>query len=73
MGARSRAWLEVVHGSAREAECPYTNLGKPFSDDLQPGSEAAFTECPRFRAYSRQLLETIPFVLNSDDFVFDTQ
>lgn len=26
-----------------------------------------------FRAYSRRLLETIPFVLNSDDFVFDTQ
>ena len=26
-----------------------------------------------FRAYSRLLLETIPFVLNSDDFVFDTQ
>ncbi len=26
-----------------------------------------------FRAYSRRMLETIPFVLNSDDFVFDTQ
>lgn len=26
-----------------------------------------------FRAYSRRLLETLPFVLNSDDFVFDTQ
>jgi glycosyltransferase involved in cell wall biosynthesis len=26
-----------------------------------------------FRAYSRKLLETIPFVLNSNDFVFDTQ
>ncbi len=26
-----------------------------------------------FRAYSRQLLETIPFLLNSDDFVFDTE
>jgi len=25
------------------------------------------------RAYSRRMLETIPFVLNSDDFVFDTQ
>jgi glycosyltransferase involved in cell wall biosynthesis len=25
------------------------------------------------RAYSRRVLETIPFVLNSDDFVFDTQ
>jgi glycosyltransferase involved in cell wall biosynthesis len=26
-----------------------------------------------FRAYSRQLLETIPFLLNSDDFVFDSE
>lgn len=26
-----------------------------------------------FRAYSRKLLETVPFLLNSDDFVFDTQ
>ena len=26
-----------------------------------------------FRAYRRELLETIPFVLNSDNFVFDTQ
>lgn len=26
-----------------------------------------------FRAYSRKLLTTIPFLLNSDDFVFDTQ
>lgn len=26
-----------------------------------------------FRAYSRHMLETIPFLLNSDDFVFDTE
>lgn len=26
-----------------------------------------------FRAYSRELLETVPFLLNSDDFVFDTE
>ncbi len=26
-----------------------------------------------FRAYSRRLLETLPFILNSDDFVFDSQ
>jgi glycosyltransferase involved in cell wall biosynthesis len=26
-----------------------------------------------FRAYSRRVLETIPFVLNSDNFLFDTQ
>ena len=26
-----------------------------------------------FRAYSRRLLQTIPFLLNSDDFVFDSE
>ena len=26
-----------------------------------------------FRAYSRRLLSTIPFLLNSDDFVFDSE
>jgi hypothetical protein len=26
-----------------------------------------------FRAYSRRLLETLPFLLNSDDFVFDQE
>lgn len=26
-----------------------------------------------FRAYSRRFLETVPFILDSDDFVFDTQ
>ena len=28
---------------------------------------------PGFRAYSRRLLETLPFLLNSDDFVFDQE
>jgi glycosyltransferase involved in cell wall biosynthesis len=32
------------------------------------------TDCHSgFRAYSRELLTTIPFLLNSDDFVFDSQ
>jgi glycosyltransferase involved in cell wall biosynthesis len=26
-----------------------------------------------FRAYSREMLSTVPFILNSDDFVFDTE
>jgi hypothetical protein len=26
-----------------------------------------------FRAYSRRLLQTIPFLINSDDFVFDSE
>jgi len=33
-----------------------------------------FTDCHSgFRAYSRKLLTTVPFLLNSDDFVFDSQ
>ena len=32
------------------------------------------TDCHSgFRAYSRRMLETVPFLLNSDDFVFDSQ
>jgi hypothetical protein len=32
------------------------------------------TDCHSgFRAYSRKLLTTVPFLLNSDDFVFDSQ
>jgi glycosyltransferase involved in cell wall biosynthesis len=32
------------------------------------------TDCHSgFRAYSRKLLQTLPFLLNSDDFVFDSQ
>jgi glycosyltransferase involved in cell wall biosynthesis len=34
----------------------------------------ALTDCHSgFRAYSRELLTTVPFLLNSDDFVFDSQ
>ena len=32
------------------------------------------TDCHSgFRAYSRRILSTVPFLLNSDDFVFDSQ
>ena len=41
-------------------------------ENLTPGLR--LSECHTgFRAYSRSLLTTIPFLLNSDDFVFDTQ
>ena len=34
----------------------------------------SLSECHTgFRAYSRRMLETVPFLLNSDDFVFDTE
>ncbi len=43
-----------------------------FAENVVLGQH--LSECHTgFRAYSRRLLETLPFVLNSDDFVFDTQ
>ena len=36
--------------------------------------KTSLTDCHSgFRAYSRKFLETVPFLLNSDDFVFDSQ
>jgi glycosyltransferase involved in cell wall biosynthesis len=36
--------------------------------------KTSLTDCHSgFRAYSRKLLSTVPFLLNSDDFVFDSQ
>lgn len=43
-----------------------------ISENLVLGQH--LSECHTgFRAYSRRLLETVPFLLNSDDFVFDTE
>lgn len=43
-----------------------------ISENLVLGQN--LSECHTgFRAYSRRLLETVPFLLNSDDFVFDTE
>jgi glycosyltransferase involved in cell wall biosynthesis len=43
-----------------------------ISENLVLGQR--LSECHTgFRAYNRTLLETVPFLLNSDDFVFDTE
>jgi glycosyltransferase involved in cell wall biosynthesis len=43
-----------------------------ISENLVLGQR--LSECHTgFRAYNRKLLETVPFLLNSDDFVFDTE
>lgn len=48
------------------------NRGLTIVENLVLGQH--LTECHTgFRAYSRGLLETIPFLLNSDKFVFDTE
>ena len=49
-----------------------SNRGLTIVENLVLGQQ--LTECHTgFRAYSRRLLETIPFLLNSDKFVFDTE
>lgn len=49
-----------------------SNRGLTTVENLVLGQH--LSECHTgFRAYSRRLLETIPFLLNSDDFVFDTE
>ncbi len=49
-----------------------SNRGLTIVENLVLGQH--LTECHTgFRAYSRRLLETIPFLLNSDKFVFDTE
>jgi hypothetical protein len=48
------------------------NRGLTVVENLILGQR--LTECHTgFRAYSRRMLETIPFLLNSDKFVFDTE
>lgn len=49
-----------------------SNRGLTIIENLVLGQR--LSECHTgFRAYSRRLLETIPFLLNSDKFVFDTE
>ena len=49
-----------------------SNRGLTIVENLSLGQH--LSECHTgFRAYSRRLLETIPFLLNSDKFVFDTE
>jgi glycosyltransferase involved in cell wall biosynthesis len=66
----------LTHGGARAGGMPFYKF---ISNRLLTEAENLvlrqhLSECHTgFRAYSRRLLETIPFVLNSNDFVFDTQ
>ena len=49
-----------------------SNRGLTIIENLVLGQH--LSECHTgFRAYSRKMLETIPFLLNSDKFVFDTE
>jgi len=66
----------ILNGRAREGEMPWWKyLANHFLTALENSIFGTrLTDCHSgFRAYSRRLLETVPFLLNSDDFVFDSQ
>jgi glycosyltransferase involved in cell wall biosynthesis len=66
----------IINGRALEGGMP---LWKYVANRILTVTEnqiyrTRLTDCHSgFRAYSRKLLETVPFLLNSDDFVFDSQ
>jgi glycosyltransferase involved in cell wall biosynthesis len=66
----------ILNGRALEGGMPwwkyFANRVLTIAENLVYRRQ--LTDCHSgFRAYSRKLLETVPFLLNSDDFVFDSQ
>jgi glycosyltransferase involved in cell wall biosynthesis len=66
----------ILNGRALEGGMPFwkfiANRVLTVTENLLYRTD--FTDCHSgFRAYGRKLLTTIPFLLNSDDFVFDSQ
>jgi hypothetical protein len=66
----------ILNGRALEGGMPIwkyaANRVLTMAENLVYGTH--LTDCHSgFRAYSRKLLTTVPFLLNSDDFVFDSQ
>ncbi len=66
----------ILNGRALEGGMPrwkfLANRVLTIAENIIYGTK--LTDCHSgFRAYSRELLSTVPFLLNSDDFVFDSQ
>jgi hypothetical protein len=66
----------ILNGHALEGGMPIwkyvANRILTTAENLIYGTR--LTDCHSgFRAYSRKLLQTVPFLLDSDDFVFDSQ
>ena len=66
----------ILNGRALEGGMPHwkflANRVLTTAENIIYGTH--LTDCHSgFRAYSRRLLTTVPFLLNSDDFVFDSQ
>ena len=66
----------ILNGRALEGGMPFwkylANRALTITENMVFGTDLTDGHSG-FRAYSRKLLETVPFLLNSDDFVFDSQ
>lgn len=76
LGSRLLSQVQDGRNSALDGGMPIwkyvSNRFLTICENLVLGQQ--LSECHTgFRAYSRRLLETVPFLLNSDDFVFDTE
>ncbi|MEW6609413.1 MAG: glycosyltransferase family 2 protein [bacterium] len=66
----------LIKGKALEGKMPlYKFISNKFLTAIENFVfQTKFSECHTgYRAYSRKFLETIPFLRNSNDFVFDTE
>ncbi|MEW6073238.1 MAG: glycosyltransferase family 2 protein [Planctomycetota bacterium] len=71
LGNRIRTRVEALRGGMPLAKY-VANRGLTFLENLLSGQNLGEWHSG-FRAYTRRVLETLPFAANSDDFVFDTQ
>jgi len=66
----------LIKGAALKGRMPlYKFIGNKFLTTIENlVFNTKFSECHTgYRAYSRKFLETVPFLRNSNDFVFDTE
>ncbi len=71
LGNRIRTRREALEGGMPWVKY-FANRGLTFVENMMSGQNLGEWHSG-FRAYSRQVLETVPFHLNSDNFVFDSQ
>ena len=71
LGSRIRTRREALDGGMPIWKYA-ANRGLTFIENMALGQNLADFHSG-LRAYRRQVLETVPFLVNSDDFVFDTQ
>src|SRR5437899_2897579 len=63
-----------AYNAARTLQNSWQQIPKPWVDQVILVLRRRFAELHTgYRAYGKQLLKTIPFLRNSNDFVFDTE